>query len=77
MSKAQKPAKVQKEAEKVVQKEVEATEKVEVGVKVKNVRKTYFRQESTGTFIGAGETKVLANDSWLQNQIRAGLLEKV
>ncbi len=70
--KAAKPA--EKKTEAVVEPKVEAP--ADLGIRVKNVRKTYLRQESTGSVIGAGETKVLANDSWLQNQLRAGLLEK-
>ncbi len=70
------PKKAAKPAEKKVEAKVAVEAPADLGIRVKNVRKTYLRQESTGSVIGAGETKVLANDSWLQNQLRAGLLEK-
>lgn len=46
-------------------------------VKVENLKGTYFVQASTGLRIGSREVKLLADDSWLELQIRAGLLKKV
>lgn len=43
-------------------------------VEVKNLRKTAFRQPSTGLWIQAGEVKYLAVDGWLENHVRANLL---
>lgn len=43
-------------------------------IEVVNLRKTAFRQPSTGLWIQAGEVKYLANDGWLENHVRANLL---
>lgn len=43
-------------------------------VEVQNLRKTAFRQPSTGLWIQAGEVKYLAVDGWLENHVRANLL---
>ena len=46
-------------------------------VVVANVRKTAFRQPSTGLWIQGGEVKHLANDGWLENHVNARLFELV
>ena len=44
-------------------------------VKVRNLRKTGFRQHSTGLWIMGGEEKHLLHDGWLNNHVNALLLE--
>lgn len=44
---------------------------------VRNLRKTFFYQPTTGLRIDAEEVKELRDDSWLELQIAAGLLERV
>ena len=44
-------------------------------VLVRNLKRTFFLQPDTGLRIEALAEKELRNDSWLQLQIRAGLLE--
>lgn len=46
-------------------------------VEIYNPRNADFRQYSTGTWIMAKQTAWLLNDSWLENQIEAKLLERV
>lgn len=46
-------------------------------VKVQNLTNTYFLQASTGIRIKAKEARLMADDSWLFLQIRAGILKKV
>lgn len=46
-------------------------------VLVRNLKRTFFLQPDTGLRIEALAEKELRNDSWLQLQIRAGLLELV
>lgn len=43
-------------------------------VLVVNLRKTSFRQPSSGLWIQGGEVKHLANDGWLENHVNANLL---
>lgn len=45
-------------------------------VRVKNLTKSMLRQHNTGMVIGPSEVKELANDGWLHNQLRAGLLQR-
>lgn len=44
---------------------------------VRNLRKSFFYQPTTGLRIDAEEVKELRDDSWLELQIAAGLLERV
>lgn len=44
---------------------------------VRNLRKSFFYQPATGLRIDAEEVKELRDDSWLELQIAAGLLERV
>lgn len=46
-------------------------------VMVKNLRKTFFRQPSTGIRINALETKELKDDGWLELQCQHKILERV
>ena len=46
-------------------------------VEIYNPRNADFRQYSTGTWIMAKQTAWLLDDSWLENQIGAKLLERV
>ena len=46
-------------------------------LKVLNLRKTSFRQPSTGLWIKGGEEKYLENDGWLKNHVGARLLALV
>lgn len=46
-------------------------------LKVRNLRKTSFRQPSTELWIKGGEEKYLENDGWLRNHLAARLLALV
>lgn len=46
-------------------------------VKVKNTAKTYLRQTSTGIRVDPGEIAEVKDDSWVELQERAKLLERV
>ena len=46
-------------------------------VTVRNLSGSDLRQHGTGMVIAAKAVKDMANDGWLKNQIRAGLLKKV
>jgi len=46
-------------------------------VEVRNLRNTFFHQPDTGLRIEAHGTKDLLDDSWLELQVKANLLERV
>lgn len=51
--------------------------KTSEGLRVKVTGSRNMVQPSTGTIIYIGDETLIENDGWAQNQLNAGLLEKV